>query len=124
MLKKHLEKQYNYVIVFRIFKGTKAIIIFSYMRSVVLFFICFFSVAVSAQNIAVNTSGNAALSTNMLEVTQSSTAAYMVALYAINNAANAAGDTGYAFKALKTGATGSNVAGYFSATGGANNPRS
>lgn len=54
----------------------------------------------------------------MLEVTQSSTAASMVALYAIHNGATGAGLTGYGLQAIKTGAgAGTNVAGYFSATG-------
>ena len=74
-----------------------------------------------SQNISVNTTGAAAGSTNMFEVTQSSTAAYMVAIHAIHNASNLAADSGYAFKAIKTGATGNNVAAYFSATGGGSN---
>lgn len=76
---------------------------------------------IAGQNVAINITGNAAAATNMLEVTQSSTAANMVALYAIHNGANAAGQTGYGFQAIKTGAAGNNVAGYFSASGGANN---
>lgn len=78
-------------------------------------------VLLQAQNIAVNASGAPASATNMFEVTQTSTAAYMVALHAIHTGANAATDSGYAFKAVKTGAVGNNIAAYFSATGGASN---
>lgn len=88
------------------------------------FFLFFFNllfVCAHAQNVAVNSSGAAAAATNMFEVTQSSTAANMVALYAIHNGANAVGQTGYGFQAIKTGATGINVAGYFSASGGGSN---
>lgn len=69
------------------------------------------------QNIAINTSGAAAATTNMLEVTQGSAAANMVALYAINNGATGAGLTGYGLQAIKTGGAGTNIAGYFSSTG-------
>lgn len=72
-----------------------------------------------AQNIAINTTGTAAASTNMLEVTQSSAAANMVAIYAINSGASAG--TGYGLYATKTGAGTTNIAAYFSASGGTNN---
>src|SRR3954467_11704905 len=71
------------------------------------------------QNIAINTSGTAAAATNMFEVTQTSAAANMVAIYAINSGATAG--TGYGLYSTKTGAGTTNVAGYFSATGGTNN---
>ncbi len=72
-----------------------------------------------AQNIAINTAGVAAAPANMLEVTQENAAANMVAIYAINNAATTG--TGYGFRAYKTGAGTTNVAGYFSASGGGAN---
>ena len=79
--------------------------------------LCFLTI--HAQNIAVNTAGTAAASTNMFEVTQTSTAANMVAIYAIHSGATAG--TGYGLYATKTGASTTNIAGYFSATGATNN---
>lgn len=93
-------------------------------RNLYLLFLCsflVFSERVASQNIAINSTGAAAGATNMFEVTQSSTAAYMVALHAIHNGLNAGADSGYAFKAVKSLGTGHNVAAYFSATGGASN---
>lgn len=78
-----------------------------------------FSDKLLAQNIAINATGVVAATTNMFEVTQTSTAANMVALYAIHS--GAAAGTGYGFQALKTGASTTNIAGYFSASGGTNN---
>src|SRR3954470_15170431 len=72
-----------------------------------------------SQNIAINTSGTAAAATNMFEVTQTSAAANMVAIYAINSGATAG--TGYGLYSTKTGAGTTNIAGYFTATGGTNN---
>lgn len=88
---------------------------------------CFFvavlllaSLTTVAQSIAINISGNAAASTNMLEVTQTNTAANAVAIYAINSAAIAG--TGYGLYSTITGASATaNIAGYFNATGGAGN---
>jgi hypothetical protein len=74
----------------------------------------------NAQNIAVNTTGTAAASTNMFEVTQTSTAANMVAIYAINSGASG-GNTGYGLYSTKTGASGTNIGGYFNASGATNN---
>jgi hypothetical protein len=73
----------------------------------------------NAQNIAVNTSGTAAASTNMFEVTQTSTAANMVAIYAIHSGATAG--TGYGLYSTKTGASTTNIGGYFNASGATNN---
>ncbi len=85
---------------------------------IIALFTCFY-ISGSAQNVAVNTSGTAAVATNMFEVTQTSAAANMVAIYAINSGATAG--TGYGLYSTKTGAGTTNVAGYFSATGGTNN---
>ncbi|MCC6581948.1 MAG: hypothetical protein IT440_16075, partial [Phycisphaeraceae bacterium] len=70
-----------------------------------------------SQNIAINTTGNPADPTRLLEVTQTSTAANLVAIYAIHNGATGAGLTGYGLQAIKTGGAGTNIAGYFSSTG-------
>lgn len=86
----------------------------------VLVFCTLFAKNIFSQNVAVNTSGTAAASTNMFEVTQTSTAANMVAIYAINSGASA-GNTGYGLYATKTGASTTNIAGYFVATGATNN---
>lgn len=75
----------------------------------------------ASQNIGINTSGTPANSLHMLEILQISTTANTVGLYAAHSGALAGGNTGYALKAIKTGATGINVAGYFSATGGGSN---
>ncbi len=72
-----------------------------------------------AQNVAINIAGTAAAGTNMFEVTQTSSAANMVAIYAINSGATAG--TGYGLYATKTGAGTTNVAALFSASGGTNN---
>jgi hypothetical protein len=77
------------------------------------------SLCVNAQNIAINTTGTAAASTNMFEVTQTSTAANMVAIYAIHS--GAASGTGYGLYSTKTGASTTNIGGYFNASGGTNN---
>jgi hypothetical protein len=74
---------------------------------------------VNSQNIAVNTTGAAAASTNMLEVTQSGTAANTVAVYAGHSGAIAG--TGYGLFSTKTGASTTNIGGYFNASGGTNN---
>jgi hypothetical protein len=81
--------------------------------------IALLSFSVNAQNIAVNTTGTAAASTNMFEVTQTSTAANMVAIYAIHS--GAASGTGYGLYSTKTGASTTNIGGYFNASGGTNN---
>lgn len=92
------------------------------MRTKELLVACFlfakWNIAFS-QNVAINTSGAAAASTNMLEVAQTSTAANMVAIYAIHS--GAAAGTGYGLYATKTGASTTNIAGYFSASGGTSN---
>lgn len=72
---------------------------------------------VFGQNIAINTTGSPADATRLLEVTQTSAAANMVALYAIHSGATGAGLTGYGLQAIKTGGAGTNIAGYFSSTG-------
>jgi len=95
----------------------KSILSFKSILAFTFFSLSF--VTLRAQNIAVNTSGAAAASTNMFEVTQTSAAANMVAIYAINSGATAG--TGYGLYSTKTGAGTTNVGGYFSATGGANN---
>ena len=77
------------------------------------------SIVALCQGTAFNTTGANPAATNMVEITQSSTAANMVALYAIHNGATVG--TGYGFQAIKTGASTTNVAGYFSASGGTNN---
>lgn len=77
-----------------------------------------------AQNIGINTTGAAPASTNMLEVLTPATmtSAGSTGLYVANPAAVAgAGNYGYAFQAIKTGAGLNNVASYLSATGGTNN---
>ena len=71
------------------------------------------------QNVAINTTGTAAGSANMFEVTQANAAANMVAVYAINSSVFAG--TEYGFKALASGASTTNIAGYFSATNGTTN---
>jgi len=87
------------------------------------FFIFFFAMAatviVNAQNIAVNTTGAAAAATNMFEVTQTSTTANTVGIYSIHSGAITG--TGYGLQALKTGASTTNIGGYFSASGATNN---
>lgn len=77
-----------------------------------------------AQNIGINTTGSAPASTNMLEVLTPATmtSAGSTGLYVGNPAAVAgAGNYGYAFQAIKTGAGLNNIAAYLSATGGTNN---
>jgi post-segregation antitoxin (ccd killing protein) len=74
---------------------------------------------VNSQNIAVNTTGAAAASTNMFEVTQTGTAANTVAVYAGHTGAIAG--TGYGLFSTKTGASTTNIGGYFNASGGTNN---
>lgn len=98
--------------------GTRKIFICIPIIVISSFLFC--STNIFSQNIAINTTGTAAAAANMLEVTQTSTAANMVAIYAINSGASA-GNTGYGLYSTKTGASATNVAGYFSATGGTNN---
>lgn len=73
-----------------------------------------------AQNIGINTTGAAPAATNMLEVLQPSTTASSVGIYSNHTGAIAAG-TGYAFQALKSGASLNNIAAYLSASGATNN---
>jgi hypothetical protein len=83
---------------------------------------CCISKVLKAQNIGVNTTGAAPASTNMFEVLQPSTTAGGVGVYANHSGAvTGAGNYGYAFQAIKTGAGLNNVAAYISATGGTNN---
>ena len=60
-------------------------------------------VIINAQNIAVNTTGTAAASTNMFEVTQASTTANTVGIYSTHTGAITG--TGYGLYSTKTGAT-------------------
>jgi len=76
-------------------------------------------VTVRAQNIAVNTTGAAAAATNMFEVTQTSTTANTVGIYSAHS--GAISGTGYALYATKTGASTTNIGGYFSASGATSN---
>lgn len=76
-------------------------------------------VIINAQNIAVNTTGTAAASTNMFEVTQASTTANTVGIYSTHTGAITG--TGYGLYSTKTGASTTNIGGYFTATGGTNN---
>ncbi len=79
---------------------------------------------IKAQNIGINTTGNAPTSTYMLEVLTPSTLTSnnSTGIYVSNPAAvTGAGNYGYAFQAIKTGAGLNNVAAYFSASAGTNN---
>ena len=87
----------------------------------IIFSLLFLGGEIFSQNIAINTTGTPAAPTNMFEITQTNPAANMVALYAIHNGATGVGLTGYGLQAIKTGGAGTNIAGYFSASGGANN---
>lgn len=87
---------------------------------VTLFFIAFScSANIFAQNIGINTTGSAANALNMLEVLQISTTANSVGIYA-NHSGSITG-TGYGLRAITSGASTTNVGGYFSATGATNN---
>ncbi|MBI3500547.1 MAG: hypothetical protein HY063_02040 [Bacteroidetes bacterium] len=72
-----------------------------------------------AQNISVNTSGAANSTLSMLEVLQISTTASTKGLHIAHSGAIAG--TGYGIWAEKTGASTTNIAGYFSASGATNN---
>ena len=78
----------------------------------------------AAQNISVNTTGAANSTTSMFEVLQPSTADVTKGIFSRRSGAlGAAGRTAYSFwaEAICTGATSTNVAGYFSASGATNN---
>lgn len=89
------------------------------MKYLILLLLVSLVLPAHAQNVAINTSGTAALSTNMFEVTQTNTAANAVAIYAINSAATAG--TGYGLYSIKTGAGSTNIGAYLHATGGTAN---
>ena len=72
-----------------------------------------------AQNISVNTTGAANSTLSMLEVLQISTTANTKGLHVAHSGAIVG--TGYGVWAEKTGASTTNIAGYFSATGATNN---
>ncbi len=73
-----------------------------------------------SQNIGINTTGSAAASTNMLEVLQPSTTTNTVGVWAEHTGA-IGGGSGYALKAIKSGASLNNIAAYLSASGATNN---
>lgn len=77
------------------------------------------TVLVKSQNIAVNITGTPAASTNMFEVTQASTTANTVGIYSSHT--GAISGTGYSLYATKTGASTTNIGGFFNASGGTNN---
>ncbi len=75
---------------------------------------------VFSQNISINTTGAANSSLSMFEILQISNTANYKGLYVLHS--GAAAGTGYGVYSSMTGAsTTANVAGYFSATGGAAN---
>ncbi len=84
-----------------------------------LFFFLFLGNISIAQNIGINTTGAAPASTNMLEVLQPTTTDNTIGIYV--NHSGAISGTGYAFQAIKDGASINNVAAYLSASGATNN---
>ena len=88
------------------------------------YFLSFLYVAVTytaaySQNVGINTTGSAPAATNFLEVLNPSTTANSVGIYSLHS--GAISGTGYGIWAQKTGASTTNVAGYFSASGATNN---
>lgn len=85
------------------------------------FFIFHFSffIDASAQGFSLNTSGTANSSLSMLEILQISTTANTKGLHVAHS--GAISGTGYGIWAEKTGGSTTNIAGYFSASGGTNN---
>src|ERR1051326_3253121 len=110
-----------------------------------LFILIFIPEFIFSQNIAVNTSGNPAAAANLFEVTQTNNTANYIGIYSGHSGTGSgaigiysnftgigsgsigifanhtgsvgAGNTGYGLQAIKTGTSGTNVAGYFSASG-------
>ena len=84
----------------------------------------FSSTVIFSQNISINTSGNANSTNSMLEVLQASTADLNSGIFSRRSGVlGAANRTAYAFwsEVICTGATSTNVAGYFTASGATNN---
>lgn len=91
------------------------------MKSKLLFTILYLLTlnVVKSQNIGINTTGAAPATTNMLEILQTATAVNTIGLYTLHSGAITG--TGYGLWSEKTGASTTNVAGYFSASGATNN---
>ena len=85
----------------------------------VLFLLIIAAATVKAQNISVNTTGAANSTLSMLEVLQISTTANTKGLHIAHSGAITG--TGYGFWIEKTGASTTNIAGYFTASGATNN---
>lgn len=79
----------------------------------------FFVNKVVAQNVGINTTGATPAATNMLEILQTSSTASSIGLYAKHSGAITG--TGYGLWSEKIGASTTNIAGYFTATGATNN---
>jgi len=90
-----------------------------YMKKNIILILVLVNTSIFSQNISINTTGAAAAATNMLEVLSTSTTASSVGIYSAHSGAITG--TGYAIWAQKTGASTTNVAGYFSASGATSN---
>ncbi|MBI4929634.1 MAG: hypothetical protein HY841_02645 [Bacteroidetes bacterium] len=93
--------------------------IFTSAVTAVFFFLIFRNGDLFAQNISVNTTGAANSTLSMLEVLEITTTANTKGLHVAHSGAITG--TGYGIWIEKTGASTTNIAGYFNATGGTNN---